>query len=277
MKTITGTITDCEKLPIANVIIQNLNSKIETASDSLGNYSIEARKDDVLLFSKIGLENKSILVEKQQQIFISLKTITPPNGKNIIIRKPIIYLYPTEETEVTLEFNFNGKLLTTFPKYKENWNVIASPNGQLHDTKTKRVYSSLFWDGEIDLPKEHYEYNDGFVVPKEKLTYFFIEKLEHIGLNTNETNEFIQFWLPILEQNKFNFIHFLVNEKCNEISVNTVTPKTETTIRIYMEFYGLDQFKTIKEQQLPKTERKGFTLVEWGGTDVTHKIQNYEL
>ncbi|KIX22280.1 hypothetical protein SY27_05670 [Flavobacterium sp. 316] len=201
----------------------------------------------------------------------------PNSNDKIIVKKPIIYLYPTEETEVTLQFNFKGKLLTTFPKYENKWQVIVSPNGQIYDTKTKRNYSSLFWDGEINLPNEHYQYEDGFVIEKENLTTFFIEKLEYMGLNNQETNEFIQFWLPILEQNKYNFIHFLVNDDCNEISVNTIHPKPETSIRVYMEFYSLEQLKIIKEQKLPKTERKGFTIVEWGGTDVTNKIQKNEL
>ena len=117
-----------------------------------------------------------------------------------------------------------------------------------------------------------YKYEDGFIVPKEKLIEFFIEKLEHIGLNNQETNDFIQYWLPILERNKYNFIHFLVNEECNEIATLKLNPKPETSIRIYMEFYGLENRTIIKEQQLPKTERKGFTIVEWGGADFSGKM-----
>ncbi len=44
-----------------------------------------------------------------------------------------------------------------------------------------------------------------------------------------------------------------------------------------MEFYGLENRTIIKEQQLPKTERKGFTLVEWGGADVSSKIRENEF
>ena len=189
----------------------------------------------------------------------------------------MIYLYPTEKTAIDIKLDLKGKLLTTFPKYDKKWEVIAEPNGQIFDKKTNRYYSSLFWDGTIDFPSAHYKYEDGFIVPKEKLTEFFIEKLEYIGLNNQETNEFIQYWLHILERNKYNFIHFLINEECNEIATLKVNPKPETTIRIYMDFYGLENFTQINEQQLPKTERKGFTLVEWGGSDVSSKIKNNEL
>lgn len=266
MKLITGKITDCEETPIKDVKIMNLNAKIVSTSDSLGNYTIESRKNDVLLVSKMGFEGKKVLISNEKILNFSLKATAVPQG--VIYRKPVIYLYPTEKTEIKLTLDVNGKLLTTFPKYDKSWNVIAEPNGQIYDTKTKRYYSSLFWDADVQLPKEHYQYKDGFVISKEKLTAFFIEKLEYIGLNNQETNEFIQFWLPILEQNEYNFIHFRINEKCDIIAKLNVNPKPKASIRVYMEYYGLENFTTIKEQILPKNERKGFTLVEWGGAEI---------
>lgn len=266
INTITGKIVDCEEVPIKDAIIMNLNAKTVATSDSLGNYSIEARKNDVLQISKMGYEIKKVLITNEKKLNFSLKTVSVPEGN--IYRKPVIYLYPIQKTEITLTLNVNGKLLTTFPKYDKNWKVIAEPSGQLFDIKTKRNYSSLFWDADVQLPEEHYQYKDGFVISKENLTAFFIEKLEHIGLNNQETNEFIQFWLPILEQNEYNFIHFRINDACNEIAKLNVNPKPETSIRVYMEYYGLEEFTTINEQILTKTERKGFTLVEWGGAKV---------
>ncbi|WP_264558114.1 hypothetical protein [Flavobacterium sp. N2270] len=266
INTITGKIVDCEEVPIKDAIIMNLNAKTVATSDSLGNYSIEARKNDVLQISKMGYEIKKVLITNEKKLDFSLKAVPVPEGN--IYRKPVIYLYPIQKTEITLTLNVNGKLLTTFPKYDKNWKVIAEPSGQLFDIKTKRNYSSLFWDADVQLPEEHYQYKDGFVISKENLTAFFIEKLEHIGLNNQETNEFIQFWLPILEQNEYNFIHFRINDACNEIAKLNVNPKPETSIRVYMEYYGLEEFTTINEQILTKTERKGFTLVEWGGAKV---------
>ena len=63
-----------------------------------------------------------------------------------------------------------------------------------------------------------------------------------------------------------------MNDECNEVSINNVNPKPDTSIRVYMEYYGLDEFTAIEKQILPKTERKGFTLVEWGGSDVTNQV-----
>lgn len=269
---ISGTVYDCEKLPIPGAYIKNLNSKAETQADFDGKFSIEVKINDILEISFLEFKSHKIKIENNENLVVNLKA-----DQQIMLEKPVIYLYPTEKTAIDIKLDLKGKLLTTFPKYDKKWEVIAEPNGQIFDKKTNRYYSSLFWDGTIDFPSAHYKYEDGFIVPKEKLTEFFIEKLEHIGLNNQETNEFIQYWLPVLERNKYNFIHFLINEKCSEIATLNVNPKPETSIRIYVEFYGLENFKNINEQQLPKTNRRGFTLVEWGGSDVSSKIKNNEL
>ena len=269
---ITGIVYDCEKLELSGTYIKNLNSKVETQADFDGKFSIEVKLNDVLEISLLGFKSQKVKIENKENLVVNLKA-----EQQIMLEKPVIYLYPTEKTPIDIKLDLKGKLLTTFPKYDKNWDVIAEPNGQIFDKKTNRYYSSLFWDGTIDFPEDHYNYEDGFVVSKENLAKFFIEKLEHIGLNNQETNDFIQYWLPILERNKYNFIHFLVNEECDEIATLNVNPKPETTIRIYMEFYGLENFTPIKEQQLQKTKRKGFILVEWGGADVSSKIRKNEF
>ena len=269
---ISGTVYDCEKFPIPGAYIKNINSKAETQSDFDGKFSIEGKLNDVLEISYVQFKSQKIKIENKENLVVNLKA-----EQQIMLEKPVIYLYPTEKTAIDIKLDLKGKLLTTFPKYDKNWDVIAEPNGQIFDKKTNRYYSSLFWDGTIDFSDEHYKYDDGFIVPKEKLAEFLIEKLEHIGLNNQETNDFIQYWLPILERNKYNFIHFLINEECDEIATLNVNPKPETTIRIYMEFYGLENRTIIKEQQLLKTERKGFTLVEWGGADFSGEMSEEDF
>lgn len=272
--TIHGIISDCENFPISNVFIKNITAQKSTTSDSIGNYTIEANKKDIILFSKPNYQTQQIELLNKNEINIKLKEI-PRN--DIILEKPVIYLYPKEKTDIELKINFEGKLLTTFPKLDKSWKVTAYENGQIFDKKTNRFYNSLFWDGAISFPTSHYQYKTGFVVEREKLTSFLIEKLEFIGLNTSETNDFIQYWLPILEQNDYTFMHFLVNEDYNVFSTNDVNPKPDTSIRIFMEFFGLDEKLSIQPQKLPSTIRNGFTLVEWGGSDVSNAIDVYEL
>ena len=275
IKKVSGSITDCENIPLSDILVQNINSKKSTFTDSLGNFTLEVCKNDILSFTNQSFQSQRIQYIKQKKIVISLKA--NPISDKIIVKKPVIYLYPKEKTDVELKINFEGKLLTTFPKLDKSWKVTAYENGQIFDKKTNRFYNSLFWDGAISFPASHYQYKTGFVVEKEKLTSFLIEKLEFMGLNTTETNDFMQYWLPILEQNNYTFIHFLVNEDYNVFSTNDVSPKPETSIRIFMEFFGVDEKLSIQPQKLPSTIRNGFTLVEWGGSDVSNAIDVYEL
>lgn len=269
---ISGAIYNADNTPISNVVISNLNKKEAYKSDSNGNYSLKANKKDILVYYLEGFESKKITVEDETKINVVLNKIPVSNEPRIMVKKPIIYLYPIQKTDVTISLDFKGELLTTFPKYYKNWTVTAYPDGRIFDKKTNRYYTSLFWDGTQEFPKEHYQYQSGFVVSKNDLTNFLIEKLDLIGLNNLETNDFIQYWLPILEKNEANFIHFYVNSDYDVISKNNVTPMPDTSIRVFMEFHGLDIPKQITEQHLTKTERKGFTLVEWGGSDVSEPI-----
>lgn len=275
---ITGTIYNSKEKSLSGVVISNLNEKEAFYSDLNGEYSLSAYKNDLLVYSLEGYDSRKTTVEKAGKVNIILGGIDNRiKMGDITIKKPIIYLYPTQKTDIKIDLEFKGKLLTSFPKYDNNWSVTAYPDGRIFDNKTNRFYSSLFWDGMRNFTKEHYNYPSGFVVSKNDLTNFLIEKLENIGLNNYETNEFIQYWLPILEQNETNFIHFYVNADYDIISKNNVFPKPDTSIRIFMEFYALDKSIEISEQRFSKTERKGFTLVEWGGSDVSNAVNEMKI
>lgn len=270
---INGTVRDCEKLSLPGAIISIKGTKKKAITDLDGKFLINANKNDTLIFSYTGFEINERVVENNDTINVILKELKNAEDVRIIIKKPLIYLYPTSKTDITISIDFKGKLLTTFPKYFDNWEITAYPDGKIFDKKSERFYNSLFWDGLQNFPKEHYNYKSGFVVSKNNLSDFLIEKLEYLGLNNSETNDFVQYWLPILEKNEMNFIHFYVNDDYDVISINNISPKPDTSIRIFMEFYGLDKSIEISEQILSKTERKGFTIVEWGGSDVSEVVK----
>ena len=45
--------------------------------------------------------------------------------------KPVIYLYPEEEMEVTVKLDFDGTLTSTYPAYEDGWTMTAQPDGTL--------------------------------------------------------------------------------------------------------------------------------------------------
>lgn len=179
--------------------------------------------------------------------------------------KPIIYIYPEKEQEVTVSVSNPEKFTTTYPKYEGNWQVIAKPNGELTDIKTGRKLYALYWEGKqaqvSDMKK-------GFVAKGEDTAKFLEEKLEILGLNEREAEEFIIYWLPKMEHNKYNYIYFKTTEEIDNYMQLEINPKPETLIRVMMEYKALKRPVEIEKQELEKVERKGYTVVEWGGTEI---------
>ena len=50
--------------------------------------------------------------------------------------KPVLYLYPEEETTVNVQLDYHGQLTTTYPAYGDSWTVTAHPDGTLTDPAT---------------------------------------------------------------------------------------------------------------------------------------------
>ena len=47
--------------------------------------------------------------------------------------KPVIYLYPEQETDVRVTLDLAGELTCAYPAYGDGWNVHAAPDGTLTD------------------------------------------------------------------------------------------------------------------------------------------------
>ncbi len=70
------------------------------------------------------------------------------------------------------------------------------------------------------------------------------------------------------------FIHFSINDNIRNTSFLDITPKPETLIRIFMEYSHEIPNNPIKEQELPSLKRRGYTVLEWGGTEIGTHIMN---
>ena len=119
--------------------------------------------------------------------------------------KPVIYLYPETTMEVSVGLDFDGTLTTTYPAYKGGWEVTAFPDGTLINRADGKEYSYLFWEGNSSAD---YDLSEGWCVPGEETAAFLQETLAEIGLTPREYNEFIVYWLPLMEDNPYNLITF---------------------------------------------------------------------
>lgn len=185
------------------------------------------------------------------------------NPEDVLCYKPVIYLYPEQETEVSVELTLDGNLTCTYPAYGEGWTVTALPDGTLTDAKGQ-TYNYLYWEGETGMD---FDFSDGFCVKGEETAVFLETALAKLGLTRREANEFIVYWLPLMEQNPYNVISFQTKNYTDAAKL-TVSPAPDTLLRVFMAWKGVNDFVEIPEQMLTAPERTGFTVVEWGGTEV---------
>ena len=181
--------------------------------------------------------------------------------------KPIIYLYPEVKTEINVKLGYPENITCSYPKYPNGgWKVEAEPNADLNYIKNQRELYSLYYENKtkIDFKVE----NEGFIVKSEDTAQFLEEKLEILGLNSKEAEEFIIYWLPRLEESNYNYIRFATEKEIEENMPLNINPVPDTTIRVLMTYKGLEEPIQINEQELSTPKRTGYIAVEWGGVDL---------
>lgn len=185
--------------------------------------------------------------------------------------KPVIYLYPTEPMFVDVSVTVPGEIIVSDPLYPEGgWkNVEAHPDGTLYYQGKK--YKELFYESNVDdtrIPTR------GLILKTTELREKLSIILTQLGLIKHERAEFIDFWIPRLEDLHTQYIFFSVIDPDEKQRIDhvTITPKPDTMIEFLAYFKGINMPLAPEPLILPKNppQRIGFTAVEWGGT-IDHK------
>ena len=187
-------------------------------------------------------------------------------GRGDVTAKPVIYLYPEEETQVTVKLDYAGELTCTYPAYDDGWTVTAQPDGTLTDA-AGQTYSYLFWEG-VDTAA--YDFSQGFCVAGGDTAAFLENALSQLGLTRREAGEFIVYWLPQMQDNPYNLIAFQSDAYTR---YSTADRRPRSRIRCCgcswrgrpLEQPGRD----FPPRSLTAPARIGFTAVEWGGCRVS--------
>ncbi len=177
--------------------------------------------------------------------------------------KPVIYLYPEETTQVSVSLELDGKLTCTYPAYNTSWEVIAAPDGTLTDANGQ-TYNYLYWEGNVHT---QWDLSRGFCVKGSDTAAFLEDTLAKLGLTRREANEFIVYWLPLMEQNPYNIISFQEEAYTDAAKLN-ISPAPDTVIRVFMTWQASEDYVNLEPQTFTTPERAGFTVVEWGGTEL---------
>ena len=124
--------------------------------------------------------------------------------------KPVLYLYPEEATQVSLELDCQGRVTAEYPASQNGeWTVLAQPDGTL--SMDDRSYPYIFWEGVSPLTQT-FKFTEGFSVSRTNYVSFLEEKLTLLGLNETEQADFITYWLPKMQTHEWTTVRFLYEE-----------------------------------------------------------------
>lgn len=215
-------------------------------------------------FHEIITDSIEIQARYHTKILLNFKSSVRP----ILVKKPVIYLYPERDMTVNVEIDPVGQLFYTYPAYNNGWEVYAKTNGELvHQGQTLNY---LFWEAQMSLTASTSE--NAIVVSKFDAESKISAALDAFGLNSKEKADFLTYWIPeILSSNSENVhLQFLYNEDCDLFGELNVSPTPDRIARIYL------LWSPTKKEITTQTEfsnnlsfnRTGFTVIEWGGAEI---------
>lgn len=237
--------------------------------------TVEVYESYIEITDSRGEESQKCYYEKTKEaeaLFGEMLTYakSSENLQNMLAAKPIIYLYPEQDMDIQVKVE-HVDFTTVYPAYNEGWNVQAEKDGLLYlygkDGKLdkSRKYYGLYYEGNMELQPD---WRTGFTVQKEEYQKFLEEKLKILGLSDREAEEFIVYWLPQMEQYEAVDVHFAEQSVLQREAPLKIAPEPDTLIRVFMQWRKAVRGEELPQQKITPAARKGYTAVEWGGSEV---------
>ena len=185
---------------------------------------------------------------------------TPPD--TVTVRKPNIYIYPEEITDLTvrLAFPLGGRVTASEPAYPDSgWQVTVTTNGIINS-----AWHFLFY--ECDTPNL-YQTDEGWLVARSDLENFFESSLLKYGMNEQEINDFKEYWLPRLTEHEYYLVYPQTREIVDLVIDLQLSRQPDNLLRLFYYFRGTDKNSATKPivPYIEHVKRSGFTVIEWGG------------
>ena len=179
-----------------------------------------------------------------------------------VLRKPNIYIYPPEtlQLEVILDFPLGGEVISSLPEYGTGWNVSVEPGGMIDNT-----YRFLFYES---TQPDAWQYSKGWIKNQADLEDFFRNDLLTAGFEGQEIEDFIEYWIPLLQDYPFYAIYPQNREVIEQLVELKFSAGPDTVLRLFYVIKGYEAAPVL-HLAIPEEPdaflREGFFVVEWGG------------
>ncbi len=122
-------------------------------------------------------------------------------------------------------------------------------------------YDYLFYEAQIpELMQREY----GWKINGIDLSSFFINNLKSLLFVKEEIDDFIEYWIPLLDTTKTYVIYPQFNEELKKIIQLKFSIVPDNLIRVFYLIEESNENINIKTPQIPSFKREGFTVLEWG-------------
>jgi len=191
--------------------------------------------------------------------------------------KPLVYIYDKDSQNMSLKLDTikDSEFTKLIPDFQEKntWNF---------STKNNKVF---FWNTSYDylyyaIKVPNYTHNeDGWIIQWSQAQDFFEDKLSYMWFNQQEQTDFIEYWTPTYEKNKYYFVSFKFNQELDTFVKLEFSQKPNSIFRVLLDSYEIDDklqvpskfwyentWELFDTQLLETYTRTGkYDVFEWGG------------
>lgn len=195
------------------------------------------------------------------------------SGKQMMVEKPVIYLYSEMEQAFNLKIKTDADLQFTYPAYENEWKGTASKNGTIQMNGSNYPY--LFWDATLPAESLKLNWNNADQIEGKQAIDYLESQLNQLGFNEKEKTDFITYWGPRMQKMKYVQLLWVQDDAINSIASLEISPAFKQN-RIYLVFQEtnqlLEQTLQLKKNPLKRMDRSSNYLVEWGGIEIQSNL-----
>ncbi|MBN1184943.1 MAG: hypothetical protein JXB49_21845 [Bacteroidales bacterium] len=175
--------------------------------------------------------------------------------------KPNIYIYPEENIELSVSISFpqGGDIIESIPEYGNGWNVYVDTNGIIDN-----AYTFLFYES---IQPDIWQRYSGWTIKQTDMECFFSENLEAYGFRGQEIDDFIEYWIPRLNDYEYYCIFPQTSELIKTVINIEFSNQPDNLLRL---FYVIEGYYDLPMKELDEPiidtrfNRDGYFVVEWG-------------